>query len=466
MPPVVNRMIVSWRTLGLALLLSILVGVSGAGDLPDRLIGSATSRLGDRPVSGDIVIVALDDRTLGQTPGGSFSMTQYAEVVSAIDKVGAKRLFLDFYFDRRESDPDFSRLTQAVRKMGNRAVLAVATKSMPGTDRSRSIFPNPAFGDKAQLASIAWDFEFWQVWNVPITYVADGRKLPSFASLLGGKTSAEPRSFRLDFSYNTNSIPIYGAADLLAGRVGAAQLKGKDVIFAPTASTFQDAHYLPGHDLVPGAYIHLIGGETLKRGNPVDIGWLPALVATMIALFAALLPRFQRWYAPRGARRGRGSGDRQGAARHPARHRVDRCRAVPDRRDQRQCQPQAPPLLRPARKSGVGPAQFRSPALAARVRQRDRHRRQARQFRGSRRLPARRGQPAARRPGRAPPDPRLPRHPAPPRSRRHLRLARPLLSAQPDRRPSRRPRRLVQRPADDRRTARRRRDRLRGQRRV
>ncbi|HZG33364.1 MAG TPA: CHASE2 domain-containing protein, partial [Sphingopyxis sp.] len=263
MPLVVNRMIVSWRTLGLALLLSILVGVSTAGELADRMIATATSRLGDRPVSGDIVIVALDDRTLGQTPGGSFSMTQYAEVIDAIDKAGAKRIFLDFFFDRRESDPDFSRLTDTVRRLGDRAVLAVATKSMPGTDRTRSIFPNPAFGEEAQLASIAWDYEFWQVWSVPITYVADGRKLPSFASLLGGKTSPEPRSFRLDLSYDTDSIPQYGAADLLAGRVDPARLKGKDVIFAPTASTFQDAHYLPGHDLVPGAYIHLIAGETL-----------------------------------------------------------------------------------------------------------------------------------------------------------------------------------------------------------
>lgn len=298
MPLLVNRMIVSWRTLGLALLLSIIVGISGAGEVPDRMIAMATSRLGDRPVSGDIVIVALDDRTLGQTPGGEFSMTQYGEVVSAIDKAGAKRVFLDFYFDRRESDPDFSKLTEAVRKMGNRAVLAVATKSMPGTDRSRSIFPNPAFGEQAQLASIAWDYEFWQVWNVPITYLADGRKLPSFASLLADKRSPEPKTFRLDFSYDTGSIPQYGAADLLAGRVGAAQLRGKDVIFAPTASTFQDAHYLPGHDLVPGAYIHLIGGETLKRGNPVDIGWMPALALMALTLFTALLPRFQRWYAP------------------------------------------------------------------------------------------------------------------------------------------------------------------------
>ena len=89
MPIGVNRMIVSWRTLGLALLLSIIVGFSGAGELPDRVIAMATSRLGDRPVSGDIVIVALDDRTLGQTPGGNFSMTQYGDVVRAIDKAGA-----------------------------------------------------------------------------------------------------------------------------------------------------------------------------------------------------------------------------------------------------------------------------------------------------------------------------------------------------------------------------------------
>ena len=46
MPLIVNRMIVSWRTLGLALLLSIIVGISGAGEVPDRMIAMATSRLG------------------------------------------------------------------------------------------------------------------------------------------------------------------------------------------------------------------------------------------------------------------------------------------------------------------------------------------------------------------------------------------------------------------------------------
>ncbi|NIJ35496.1 EAL domain-containing protein (putative c-di-GMP-specific phosphodiesterase class I)/CHASE2 domain-containing sensor protein [Sphingopyxis panaciterrae] len=291
-----NKMIVSWRTLALSLLLSLAVGFSGIGIPVDRILGAAAANVVNRPVSGDIVVVALDDRSLALSPNASFSMTQYARVVEAIDRAGAKRMFLDFFFDRRENDRDFPQLTSAIRKMGDRAVLAVATKGVPGTDRNRSIFPNPAFGTAAKRASIAWDNEFWQVWHLPLAYVADGQLLPSFASLLADKPSNRAELFRLDFSYDTASIKQYSASELLSGAVGAKQLAGKDVIFAPTALSFQDVHYLPGHNQVPGAYIHVIGGETLKNGHPVDIGWWPALLLVVLGLTIALLPILQRWF--------------------------------------------------------------------------------------------------------------------------------------------------------------------------
>src|SRR5690606_30029281 len=148
---------------------------------------------------------------------GSFSMTQYARVVEAIDDAGAKRVFVDFYFDRRENDKDFARFTAAIRRMGDRAILAVATKAVPGTDRNRSIFPSPAFGPAAKRASIAWDDEFWQVWRLPTAYVADGQVLPSFSSLLADKPGNRPELFRLDFSYDTASIKQYSAMNLLSG---------------------------------------------------------------------------------------------------------------------------------------------------------------------------------------------------------------------------------------------------------
>ena len=81
------------------------------------------------------------------------------------------------------------------------------------------------------------------------------------------------------------------------GKIAPDLLRGKDVIFAPASAASPDQHYLPGHNKVHGAYIHLIAGEALKRGNPVDIGWVPALALSFIAVLGALAWRGGRWFA-------------------------------------------------------------------------------------------------------------------------------------------------------------------------
>ncbi len=290
MPLVNNRMIVGWRTIALALVLSIAVGISGAGELPDRMIAMATGRLAERPVSGDIVVVGLDDRTLGSIPAGRFSRNDHARVIEAIDKAGARRLMVDFYYQKQTHDPETRALAAAVQAMGDRVILAVSTKTIPGTEKLLSIFPDPAIsGNDAMLASIAWEYEFWQVWSVPLMYEADGRLLPSVAAALSNKRADRPSTFRVDLSYDLSSITEYSALDVLSGKVGTKELAGKDVIFAGTASTVPDQHYLPGHDLVPGGYIHLIATETLRRGDPVDIGWIPGMLIALTAMLIALL---------------------------------------------------------------------------------------------------------------------------------------------------------------------------------
>src|SRR3546814_3497803 len=72
-------------------------------------------------------------------------------------------------------------------------------------------------------------------------------------------------SFRLDFFYNTDTIKLYSAADVIDGRVGRKELAGKDVIFAPTASAYQDNAFLPGHDMVPRSEEHTSELQSLMR---------------------------------------------------------------------------------------------------------------------------------------------------------------------------------------------------------
>lgn len=286
MPLVTNRMIISWRTLGLSLLLAIVVGFSSIGEPIDRVYDAAVGRVAYRAVSGDIVVVGVDDRAVARSPDGRFSRADAAALIDAVNSAGARRLFVDFDYQRRKGDTGLDHVAAAARRMGDRIVLAVSTRSAPGKDHLVTYFPDPVFGEEARRASIAWEYEFWQVWRVPLMYKTEGRLLPSFAAVLAGKSADKPGSFRIDLTYDPRSIVEYSVDDVIEGKVGARELAGKDVIFGPTASVLDDRHYLPGHDLVPGAYIHLIAGETLRRGNPVDLGWIPAL---LVALAAALV---------------------------------------------------------------------------------------------------------------------------------------------------------------------------------
>jgi len=295
-PVKVKSLFISWRTIALALLLSVAAGLSSIAEPIDRIIESAVGRVAWRPVSGDIVIVALDDKTLERMGKNDFSMAQHARVVDGVNRAGAKRLFVDFLFDRRGADRDFPKMTAAIRRMGSRAVLAVEAKSADLGDSQLTRFPSPAFGTAAQLACIGWEYEFWQVWRLPTALNVNGRDIPTFSSLLANVRNPKVGTYALDLSYNTDTIRTYSAIDVISGQVGARELAGKDVIFAATATAYQDTHYLPGHDKIPGAFIHLIGGETLKRGQPIDIGWIPALALTAAALIGALAFRRTRHF--------------------------------------------------------------------------------------------------------------------------------------------------------------------------
>ncbi len=296
MPFPVKSLIISWRTIALSLLLSVVVGLAAVSEPIDRVIEAAIGRVAWRPVSGDIIVVALDEKTLERSPNSQFSLVQHAQLVDAVNKARPQRLFIDFIYERREADRNFPQLAAAVRRMNDRVVLAVEAKSARPGETKLSRLPSPAFGTAAQIACIGWEYELWQVWRVPTALEANGKLFPSFSSLLAHRPVDKATTFALDYSYRTDSIPVYSATDVLSGKVGVRELAGKDVIFAATAAEFQDTHFLPGHDRVPGAFIHLIAAETLKRGTPVDIGWIPGLLVASLALLGGALIRRARWF--------------------------------------------------------------------------------------------------------------------------------------------------------------------------
>jgi EAL domain-containing protein (putative c-di-GMP-specific phosphodiesterase class I)/CHASE2 domain-containing sensor protein len=291
-PDAIKTFFLRWRGIGLCLLLGLLAGLTGTATPLDRMIEAATGRFAWRPVSGDIVVLALDDRTLQQYNKTEFSMSNHAQVVDAVNAAGAKRLFVDFLYDLRETSSGFPHFAAAVQRMDDRIVLGV----VPASNGSAPVLLSPTFGPAARPGDISLQVQFWQIWRVSTASIINGKQIPSFASLLASRPHSPPTTYAIDYSYRTDSIPSYSVSDLLSGKVGRRELAGKDVIFAPIALAFQDTKFLPGHDLVPGAYIHLIGAETLKRGEPRDVNWLPAFILAMIILLRAAALRSTRWF--------------------------------------------------------------------------------------------------------------------------------------------------------------------------
>lgn len=284
-------MVIGWRSLLLSLLFAVLAGVSAATSPIDRMIEIAIGNAAWRPVSGDIVVVGIDDKTLQSITNENMTVPLHAAVIEKINQLGARRLFIDFSYEGRTNDPSFDTLTTAVRKLGPRAVLAVPIRSYSGNDALVDYWPSPKFGQDALQACICWEYQFWQVWDIPLAVRADGKIIPTFASTLANRPLSRPARALIDYSYDTGSIQSFSALDILTGKISSHAFTNKDVIFAPLGSTSSDRHYLPGHDLVHGAYIHLVAGETLKRGTPIDLGWLPPLLLVSAMTIALLATR-------------------------------------------------------------------------------------------------------------------------------------------------------------------------------
>lgn len=218
-----NRMIVSWRTFALSLLLGIVVGVAYIGEPIDRVVEAAVGRLAWRPVSGDIVVVALDDKTIEQSVRGDFSMAQHARLVDAINAAGAKRLFIDFTYERRQNDRELPLLTAAVKRMKNRVILAAAAEDAQGDKARLTRLPGPAFGH-VQIACIGWEYEFWQVWRIPITLDVDGKLVPGHA-FVGYRTGADGRA--AEYLETTLLGARTRAGDMAATNFAAARAAGR-----------------------------------------------------------------------------------------------------------------------------------------------------------------------------------------------------------------------------------------------
>jgi EAL domain-containing protein (putative c-di-GMP-specific phosphodiesterase class I)/CHASE2 domain-containing sensor protein len=277
-----------WKLLLWTAVAGLVFGLIGFGEIAEDWLRIARNSFHRHPASGQIVLLTIDDKSLHEIGNWPWPRRTDAELVDRLTAAGVKRIFFDVNFSFASDPANDTALAEAIQRSG-RMILFTRSKigPLPSAQKVNDP-PLPIFSAHAKLAAASFHYNYQNaVWQIPYAATIGDRSIPSFAAQLANASGAPDRNFRVDYSIDPASIPSYPAGDVLNGSVGAKQLAGKDVLIGIGTDVIGDSFFIPGFGRAFGVHVHAIGGETLKRGQPIDLGWagtfLLALAAAAIA---------------------------------------------------------------------------------------------------------------------------------------------------------------------------------------
>lgn len=276
-------------------LVALIFGALDLGQQIEQLLYVARAQA-QRKASGNVVIVALDDRSLERIPQIPWPRGVHATLVDRLNALGVGRVFFDFDFSLPSEAKEDRALTAALRRLDGRGTLALRFLVDPLTGKKIDSFPLTMFRQHANLANINVQYmAHGSVWRVPYAMTYGGRAYPSFAAALAHKSGSIGEMFPIDYSIDPKTVPVVSAIDLLDGRIRPDAIRGKSVIIAATSLRFSDEFLMPRHGLAPAVYVQVLGAETLMIGVPVVVGWfLPFLLAFAAATICIVSRRTDR----------------------------------------------------------------------------------------------------------------------------------------------------------------------------
>ena len=273
------------RLLGWAIVLGLLFALVRAGEYPEDRLRAVRNHLNERPASGDIVMVGIDEKSLREVGRWPWPRGRYADLVDAIDAAKPRQQVHDIMFPDR-SDPEQDRLLATALARTSNVTLAYLPRAGAQAGKYEDVQPLPEFREHTGVGAIALQYNYAnEGWMLPFGTERGNSVIPSLATVLAQRYSGRSDEFRVNYAFDPASIRTFSAADVIAGR-HREELRGKTVVVGLAAERLGDQFMLPGWGKMSGVYIHIIGAETLKAGKPIDLGWIPAflIAAALVCL--------------------------------------------------------------------------------------------------------------------------------------------------------------------------------------
>ncbi|MBA2467137.1 MAG: EAL domain-containing protein [Sphingomonas sp.] len=276
----------------------LIFGLIGFGELPEDMLRIGRNSLHPQQASGQILFVSVDDRSLRDIGRWPWPRRHHAELADKLTAAGAKRIFFDVMFENASDAKDDQLFADAIQRSG-RVTLAARVRTGLQKGKTTDSTPLEMFSTAAEIGSISAKYNYQNaVWKLPYAAVSNGKIVPSYAAKLANVQGSAGKDFMIDYSMDPGSVPRISASAVLKGRFDPSQVAGKDIVIGVNTDAIGDLYFVPGSGQMAGAYIQIIGAETLKAGSPLGLGWAPAfLFALALAAWAAFCKSPVRQFA-------------------------------------------------------------------------------------------------------------------------------------------------------------------------
>jgi CHASE2 domain-containing sensor protein len=242
-----------------------------------------------RPPS-DVVIVAIDNDTLGELPRYPFSRQLHARVLDNLRAAGARLIVYDVAFDRPTSSAADEALFEAARRS---APIVFATSLISPSGATEVLGGNSnlaSIRDQAGAANLLPDKD-----GVLRHLLDEVSGLPTLAAAAGRQVLGQPIRSRLlrgawiDYPGPPGTVHRVSFVSVLRGHFSPASIRGKVVVVGATAAALQDLHDTAGGSPMAGPEVQADAIATVLHDFPLRSA-APAVTLLLIALLALIVP--------------------------------------------------------------------------------------------------------------------------------------------------------------------------------
>lgn len=248
----------------------------------------------------DIAIVAIDDKSIEEMGRFPWSRENYAYLMDALKKAGAKALLMDAFFPEPQNKKADSAFAAAMKRSGNVTLASAVDFNEDGSMGGITISIEPLTNAAKRTAQINFfpDPDGVNRWT-PLIVRYEGFDLPSLglagAMELMGTDEFEVRDFEvrvggkgiptdsehlmlIDYTGGPGTYDTIPFVDIIKGRVAPERLRGKVLFMGATALGIYDMRVSPFSNNMPGVEIHADIADNIASGRFMRRSGLEAMI--------------------------------------------------------------------------------------------------------------------------------------------------------------------------------------------